>query len=127
MTPTLLHQHLDDILAEWHRWQCAQPVTRGFASRALVCGEYQISRQYDDQNGALDSDLQNSTMKTVDFQVQQMLDPHKAAVYAQARSLACGVSVWTSARLPGDKEQRAVIVAEARMQITKRLQNAGVL
>jgi hypothetical protein len=122
----IIAAHLDSILASWHQWRQVS-ASKGWHRRALVCGDYQTSRQYDDSNGALDSDLEHRTMKTVDFQVCQMEDPHKAAIYANARALVCGVSVWTSPRLPADKEQREVIVTEARRQITRRLQVAGVL
>lgn len=123
---TAIADALDEVLCRWHQWQRVS-TARGFASRSLVCGEYRISRQYDDANGALDSDLEQFTMKTVEFQVGQMVDPFRSAIYANARALVTGVSVWSSPRLPLDRAERAVIVTEARRQLTKRLQLAGVL
>lgn len=119
-------EQLDGLLAQWHQWQ-RQATTRGFNSRALVCGEYRTSRQYDDANGALDSDLEHRTMKQVDFQVLQMLDPYKAAIYANARALASGAMVWSSPRLPQDPAERQAVVIQARGILVRRLQGVGVL
>lgn len=117
---------LDLLLSTWHQWQRAS-TARGYNTRALVCGEYRSSRQYDDCNGALDDELEHRTMKTVDFQVAQMVDPYKAAIYAQARALAVGCSVWSSPRLPADPFERQAIVQQARAMLTRRLQSAGVM
>ena len=118
--------HLDSLLCAWHQWQRAS-TARGWNSRALVCGDYRVSRQHDDSNGALDAELEHRTMKAVDFNVCQMLDPHKAAIYAQARALVSGAGVWSSPRLPVDAKARAVIVIAARGILTRRLQSAGVM
>lgn len=118
---------LDDLLGRWHRWCQQATVGRGHASRSLVVGEYRISRQYDDTNGALDDDLERSTMRTVNFQVGEMRDPHRSAIHAQARAIHCGVKVWSSPRLPSDPDARALIVQEARGMLIGRLTAAGVM
>lgn len=117
---------LDDLLARWHRWQ-SDHVGRGYNRRALVVGEYVTSRQYDDSNGALDDRLDNMQMRAVEFAVGQMVDPYKAAIYAQARALHVGVAVFNSPRLPVDPCERMLIVAGARQILTARLQSAGVM
>jgi hypothetical protein len=117
---------LDDLLARWHRWQSAH-VGRGFNRRALVVGEYVTSRQYDDTNGALDDRLDNMQMRAVEFAVGQMVEPYKAAIYANARALHCGVTVFSSPRLPPDPCERMLVVAGARQILTARLQSAGVM
>lgn len=116
---------LDDLLSRWHHWGASRPATKGWAPKALVCGDYRTSRQYDDTNGALDDDLDASTMRTVDFQVSELADPWRSAIYALARSLSCGYAVWSSPRVP--PAQRAEIEAAARVKITARLIAAGVL
>lgn len=118
---------LDDILCRWHQWASRGSVARGYAGRALVVGDYRISRQYDDQNGALDDDLEHATMKTVDFQVNEMRDPWRAAIHANARALVVGSAVWSSPRLPSDRLKRLHVIAEARVRLTERLISAGVL
>lgn len=128
MTPEVLEaQTLDDLLTRWHSWQQRDTVGKGFNRRALVCGDYRASRQYDDQNGALDDSIESDIMRTVDFQVQQMKDPHRAAIYALARALAVGARVWTSPRLPQDRMERIACIAMARTLLTNRLRSAGVM
>lgn len=116
---------LDDLLSRWHHWCSSKPSSRGYAPKSLVCGDYKVSRQYDDSNGALDSDLESSTMKVVDFQVSEVPDPYRSCIHALARSLCCGYAVWTSPRVP--YEQRQEVEAQARARITARLVAAGVM
>ena len=118
---------LDDILARYHHWASSSRMGKGYAPRALVCGNYKTSRQYDDQNGALDSDIEGQIMKAVDFQISEMTDPHRSAIYCLARNLWTGRTVWLSPRLPDDVAQRSQIIADARLQLTKRLTAAGIL
>ena len=120
-------ERLEDLLSRWHQWQQRDTVGKGYNRRALVCGEYRISRQYDDENGALDDSIEADTMRTVDFHVRQMQDPHRAAIYALARALACGARVWSSPRLPQDRMERISCIAMARTLLTNRLRSAGVL
>ncbi len=117
---------LDDLLARWHQYRPTARTARGFAPKSLVCGDYKTSRQYDDTNGALDDDLSDMRSRAVDFQVQQMADPHKTAIYMLARNLATGYEVWNSPRLPtGDALK--IIVREARGMLIGRLVAAGVI
>lgn len=118
---------LDDILSRWHHWSSSSRLVKGYASRSLVCGDFKISRQYDDSNGALDSDIENQTMKAVDFQISEMPEPFRSAIYCHARNLCTGVSIWSSPRLPQDREARAAIVVSARAMLSRRLALAGVL
>jgi hypothetical protein len=118
--------HLDSLLYAWHLWQRTE-TGHGYNTRALVCGDYRTSRQYDDENGALDSALEHLTLKAVDFHVLQMADPYKAAIYACARNLVTGVAAWSSPRLPAGQAERAAVTAEARDMLARRLQSAGIL
>jgi hypothetical protein len=90
-------------------------------------GEYRCSRQYDDQNGALDASLDNLQMQAVEFAVRQMADPYRSAIYVLARALYSGTAVFTSPRVPDDPVQRGLIVTNARHMLTVRLQSAGVM
>ena len=118
---------LDDLLSRWHSWQLANKTTRGYAPKALVCGDYRISRQYDDVSGALDDDLDNLRSRQVDHEVRQMGETHRAAIYTLARNLATGREVWFSPRLPQDKPARDAIVREARNILIGRLVASGVI
>lgn len=121
------HAVLDDILSRWHDWQTHARHVTGFKKRALVVGDFRVSRQYDDVNGALDDELEHSTMQAVDHQVSEMVDPYKAAIYQDARNLCLGLAVWTSARLPQDRDERMAVLKVARKLLMARLVSAGVM
>lgn len=121
-------EDLDHLLILWHNWQRAGKVARGYNDRTAVAGErYRTSRQHDDWNGKLDEDLDESRCKEVDFHVDSMQDPHRAAIYVLARNLTTGRAVWLSPRLPSDKAERDELVAQARQILTGRLVSAGVI
>ena len=125
---TAIDAQLDDILSRWHHWQAKHKGgAKGYNTRSLVAGEYRASRQWDDQNGALDCDMESDTMKTVDFQVSEMTEPYRTAAYVLARRLCVGNSAFTSPRLPLDPMERGAIFAEARKILQRRLTSAGVL
>lgn len=121
------HELLDSLLAAWHQWQQASRASRGFAPKSLVVGDYRTSRQYDDCNGKLDADLDDLRCKQVDFEVSEMGEPHRSAIYALARNLATGHEVWSSPRLPPDRIAREIILCEARAMLISRLVASGVL
>lgn len=116
---------LDDILSRWHSWQRGDVLTDGHSGRATVLGDSLTSRQYDDMNGALDAQLEITTMRQVDFEVSEIPDPWRSALHALARSLYTGHAVFHSPRIPA--ENRARVSAEAREKITVRLKAAGIM
>lgn len=118
---------LDSLLCEWHQWAQATRHVIGFNRRSLVAGDYRTSRQYDDANGALDDALDDFRMRQVDFEVTQMADPRRSAIYANARALVLGVVVFMHPRLPSDRVQREQVINEARAELVRRLVSAGVL
>ena len=118
---------LDDILSRWHSWQCGYRASRGFSPKSLVTGDYRTSRQYDDVNGALDIDIDAAIMRQVDFEIGEMADPHRTAIYCLARALALGLAVFTSPRLPDDRAELEHIVRNARGILTARLVASGVI
>jgi hypothetical protein len=116
---------LDDILSRWHSWQRGDRLTDGHSGRATAFGDSLTSRQYDDMNGALDAQLETTTMRQVDFEVSEIPDPWRSALHALARSLYTGHAVFHSPRIP--PEDRAHVSAEARMRIIERLIAAGIM
>jgi hypothetical protein len=116
----------DEILIRWHQWQ-SDIVTKGWAPKSLVCGDFRISRQYDDSNGALDAEIDHQQMKVVDFQVREMVDPYRAAIYVLAKSLTFGITIFASPRLPENKEDRDALIVQAREMATNRFRVAGLL
>jgi hypothetical protein len=117
---------LSDLLERWHIW------ARGFK----VCPEpsadpmfrnAKSGRAYETQYEINEATINDSTMEAIDFQVSEMADPHRSAIYAHARNLASKHAVWASPRLPQDPQERAILVLEARNILTRRLLRAGVM
>ncbi|AMM23179.1 hypothetical protein [Variovorax sp. PAMC 28711] len=117
---------LDDLLSRWHSW------ARSY-SPVPVCGADPMFRNaksgkgWDSTSDVIEDDLQGKMMEAVDFQVSEMRDPHRSALYVLARNLSTGRSVWLSPRLPRDPLERGVIVQEARNHLIRRLMSAGVM
>lgn len=118
---------LNQILAEWHRFQEPYSQGKGFPGTAAGMEQYRASRQYDDENGALDAQLHSQTMRTVGFEVWQMVSPWRDAILINARNLALGMTVFRSPRLPDCEMRRAEILVEARDKLALRLEKAGLL
>ena len=83
--------------------------------------------QWDSEGDVLDGKLHNAQMESVDFHVNELEPLHRTAIGIQARNLVTGRSVWTSARLPENVEERAIILLEARNILLRRLICAGIL
>ena len=117
---------LDDILSRWHA-HC-----KGY-SVVPVCGADPMFRDakcrggWDSASDVMDDAINAKIMRTVDFEVGELIEPYRSAIYVTARNLCTGNAVWNSPRLPVDQMERGVIVVEARRQITKRLIFAGVI
>jgi hypothetical protein len=117
---------LDDLLSRWHQWAkgfkvCpepgADPMFRGVKS----------GRSWDSTAEIIEDELSSSTMEAIDFQVSEMAEPGRTAIYVNARNCYTGRSVWLSPRLPQDPAIRAVILLEARTELIRRLLRAGVM
>ena len=117
---------LDELLKSWHRWQSSYRLRTGYPSTAAGCEQYRPSRQYDDQNGALDQDADAEMARTVDAETNKMADPYRTAIHVEAKNL-CTFRVWKSARLTDDPVRLRVITVEARGMLWKRLLDAGVI
>lgn len=118
---------LSDLLSRWHQWMHASKVSRGYGSKSAGFEGYRCSRQYDDVSGCLDTDLDAKRSEAVNFAAEQLQDPHRAAIYMDARNLCTGLSVWNSPRIPPEPEMRDMIVKEARSMMCTRLMSAGVI
>lgn len=118
---------LDALLVIWHTWASADQVGQGYPSEAPGCKLYRVSRQYDTDNGALDGEVDATLAAAVDALVQKMADPYRTAIHVNARNLKTRVHAWSSGRLPFDPVERARIIVEARSQITRKLQSAGLM
>lgn len=118
---------LDAMLIMWHTHASMEGIGWGYPSRAPASHQYRCSRQYDDQNGSLDCDVDMQIAKAVGHQVDKMTEPHRTAIHINARNLKVGVSVWQSPRLPADQMERARVVSDARDMLARRLIAEGLL
>lgn len=123
----VLQAGLDDILCRWHQWQGKAVLTRGMNRRSLVVGDYQPEGGYRVDDDAVDADTEHRTMRVVDFQLRQMVDPYRTAIHVIARAVTHGVTIFHSPRLPHDREALDAICTEARRQAIVRLSRVGVL
>lgn len=117
---------LNDLLSRWFRFATSTPPVTGFPKQNASCKLYRASRQYDDQNGALDSDSESSIMEAVDGAIELMEQPWRTAVEFNARNLALGWAVWRSPRLPQSDIERAHLVMHARAKLLILLESRGV-
>lgn len=120
------HDILDALLSEWHHWARAEPLQPSRGADPMFRNA-KSSKGWDSTSEVIEDEIRDKTMKAIDFQVSEMHDPHRSAIYIHARNCCTGRNVWLSPRLPADPMERAVILMEARNQLTRRLLGAGVL
>lgn len=102
------------LLVLWYRCEQAGALrVLGYPAECPSTAGYKASRQYDSENGAAEQDERGSMAKAVGGIVNAMPEPYRTALYCLARNRATGVSAWSSARLPADKDERAEVVSEA--------------
>ena len=127
MTPEQSAQ-LDHELSCWHAWQKGDKGVRGFNNRALVVGDCRgYGLQYESQLEAQYEKSDNAKYKDIDFQVSEMTEPHRTAIYINARNLSTGRTVFRSPRLPNDPVLIGVLLRFAREMLLQRLKSAGVM
>ena len=119
-------ESLDDLLRRWHLSSVRADVGLGYPAENVSCRPFKTSTQYDAENGSLDARIDAILLTGVGHCIERMVDPWRTAIYINARNLAIGLSVWTSARLPSDDMARAIVVAEARTQLLRLLQSDGL-
>lgn len=74
-----------------------------------------------------DETIHASTMQAVNFAVFELPPDQRTAIQINARNLATGKNVWTSARLPTDLQARQLLLADAKSALMARLAGAGIL
>ena len=117
---------LDDLLIAWHRWAKGWTGVAQYGASAMFTG-FKSSRQWDGEDDIADASIHNNQMKSIDFHVGELSDVSRTAIGINARNLSTGKSVWSSARLPSDAGERAVLLAIARCELLLRLRGAGIV
>lgn len=123
----LRQEQLDDLLSRWDHWLQPVQVSRGHSSSSAGCGLYRTSRQYDDQNGALDDQVEHQVMQGVQSCVERLDTQQRVAIHIEARNLRLGLSVWRSPRLPADQQQARAVIDAARRRMVVLLCGAGLM
>jgi hypothetical protein len=106
------YNDLISLLVLWHRLEDASSAL-GYPPECPSCREYLTSRQYDDVNGAFETHERGIMALRVGRAADGLEEPYRTAIFIFARNRATGRTVWTSPRLPADKEERAELVANA--------------
>ena len=117
---------LNDLLRRWHIRAVSTPPQTGYYTSNPACKLFKTSRQYDDANGALDSDQDGQVLEAVGHAIDRLEQPWRTAVEFNARNLATGFAVWRSPRLPTDDIERAQLVVDARCKLMVILRSDGV-
>ena len=110
-----------ELLVLWWRAERDWTPVEGYPFECPSTRGWRASRQYDDANGALDTDERGSLIRHIGQVVASISDPYRTALYLVARNRATGVSVWRSARLPEDEDARAELVADAVQMFAERV------
>jgi hypothetical protein len=121
------HLAMDDLLSRWHHWLHPLTVSRGHSSSAAGAELYRASRQYDDENGALDDAIEHRVMQGVQGCHERLEHPHSTAITIEARNLHLGLAVFRSPRLPDDPAALAALRVEARRRMLLQLLRAGLV
>ena len=121
-----MYDVLDALLADWHIW-CSNFKHVAQSGSCAMFTDVKSSRQWQDADEVLDNAKHNSTMKSIDFHVNELEPSHRTALQIKARNLVTGFNVWTSARLPADPQARAAILMAAKSALLARLSAAGVM
>jgi hypothetical protein len=107
------------LLVLWWRAESQWSPVEGFPPECPSTRGWRVSRQYDDDSGAAEVDQRGMLIRHISSIVNSIEEPYRTALYLVARNRATGVSVWRSARLPDDEDERAEIVAEAVVRFTE--------
>lgn len=121
---------VDHLLADWHVWRSHYRITKGHSGTDATCRDYRPPGHWDWANGAADARADDLVMRAVDHSVGRVPNtpqPWNLALQFEARNLHSGAAVWSSPALPKSKEERAVLVLEARNLLVRELRKEGVV
>jgi hypothetical protein len=121
---------LDRLLADWYEWKKGYKLTRGYSGRDSTCRDHRTPGHFDWWNGAADARADELQLKAFDEAVERVPNaPQRwnTALQFEAMNLASSAAVWSSPMLPKDREEREILVREARNMLLRELQRAGVM
>lgn len=118
---------LSGMLADWHHYSERTGGKNGYPGRAAGFNQCRSNSQYDWANGVEDEMVDRRIMEGFDAAAQRIPQPWLTALQFEARNLAVRHQVWSSPRLPSDREEREVLILEARVRLLRELAKDGVL
>lgn len=126
-----LDTQLDALLIEWYEFQRGYMMTRGFTSDTRTTGAFKAPGHMDWANGAADERATALQVQAVDEAIHKIPneDPKRwrTALEFNARNLYYRISVWYSPVLPATKEERDLLLLEARNKLALALIARGVI
>ncbi len=130
ITKTSIDNRLDELLIMWHEYRSGYSVGKGYSGRDATCRDFQTPTHWDWKNGALDGRVDSITAKAVSDAIDIIPNTPRrwnTALAFEARNLASRAAVWSSPVLPTNREEREVLVLEARTMLLAELRKSGVL
>ena len=122
---------LDALLADWYEHCQGYQHTRAYGSGAPSAQEYRAPGYMDWKNGAADDRANALVVAQVDAAVQRLPNPegarYRTAIEFYARNLVRKITVWYSPYLPATREERDVLILEARNKLLLELRKDGVI
>ena len=98
-----MNDEIIDLLTLWWRYESQYNPVRGFSPECSSTRGYRASRQYDDSNEAMETDLRGRKAREVGHIIANIPDPWRTALHIFARNRVLGIDVWSSPKLPGDR------------------------
>lgn len=123
-------QVLDALLIEWHQWFNEYQLTVGHSSTSATTKDHRSGGHMDWWNGAADDRAAKLQVRAVNEAMQRIPDhPQRwrTALEFHARNLNNRLTVWYSPRLPATREERDVLILEARSKLMMELRREGVM
>ena len=119
----------DDLLARWHHWRRGYSEGVGYASTSSMFRDTPPGRSMYGRDADAEDQVERAIMAGVDAAVERVPNeptPWRLCLQFEARNLATGARVWSSARLPtGDA--LAIVRIEARTQLLRELHRRGLV
>jgi hypothetical protein len=119
----MIEPQVDEWLKMWHTRSSSERHGGGYPGTAAGCSLYRPSRQYDDENGALDAATDIAIADAVGEVISTMTVLHQAALSMEARNL-CSVRVWRSARVPS--QDAAAVIKLAKVELWDGMERRGL-
>ena len=110
-----------ELLVLWWRAERQWSPVEGYPVECPSTRGWRSSRQYDDGNGAMETDARGALIRRIGAAVHSLGTPHSTRLYILARNRAEGTSTWTSPVMPQDPVEREWALVDALERLRKAL------